>query len=160
MVAVAVLVVIAIAGIVLASLRGQSASGDAATAADATQATAAAMTAAASGAAAAEAAAGAGADQIVFAPLSAQLSEAGVAKLARVAEAARKENRTVVIASKIEARADRVEQMELAKKRAFAVRLALEAKGVQLGTMRIEIGEMPTGLVTAGEANRVDVALR
>ena len=50
--------------------------------------------------------------------------------------------------------------MELAKKRAFAVRQVLEANGVPLGTMRIEIAELPTGLVTASEANRVDLALR
>lgn len=157
MVAVAVLVVIAIAGIVLASLRGRGTPADTPAGADATQTAASAMTTN-SVAAAAEAAVGP--NQVVFAPLSDRLSEPASAKLLRIAATAHKESRTVVIASKIEARPDRADQMELAKKRAFAVRQVLEANGVPLGTMRIEIAELPTGLVTASEANRVDLALR
>ncbi len=157
MAAVAVLVVIAIGGIVLAGLRGRGAPVDVPAGADATQAGAPAMTATAS-AVAAEAEAGP--NQVVFAPASDQLSGPAATKLMRIAQTAHKESRTVVIASKIEARADRLEQMELAKKRALTVRQVLEANGVPLGTMRIEIAELPTGLVSVREANRIDLALR
>ena len=155
-VAVAVLVVVAIAGIMLASVRPGS-PGDAPAASTATPVGASAMTAA-SAAAASEAEGGP--NQIVFASLSDQLSESSSAKLVRIADSARKAKRSVVIASKIEARPDRLEQMELAKRRAFAVRGALEKSGVGLATMSIELAELPTGVVTPAEANRIDVSLR
>ncbi len=157
MIAVAVLVVIAIAGIVLATLRPRGAPADTPVAADATQTAASAMT---SDSAAAEAEAAAGPNQVVFAPASDQLSEPASLKLLRIAATAKKEKKTVLIASQIEARADRASQMELAQKRAIAVRGVLEANGVALGAMQIQIAEVPLGLVSKSDANRVDVALR
>jgi outer membrane protein OmpA-like peptidoglycan-associated protein len=155
--AVAVLVVIAIAGIVLAGLRGRGAPADGRAGADATQAAAPAMTAAvSSGIGAADA----GPNQIVFPAASDQLSEAASTKLVKFAESLKKDNRLVVIATKIEARQDRNEQMELAKKRAYAVRQVLEGRGIALATMRIEITELPKGLVTARDGNLVEVVLR
>jgi hypothetical protein len=48
--------------------------------------------------------------------------------------------------------------MDLARKRTLAVRQVLEQNGVPLGMMRVEISELPRGLVSAAEANRVEVA--
>lgn len=155
MAAVALLVVVAIAGIVLGTMRGKEAP-TAPAATGSTPAPDAPMTAAP--ASAAEAAARP--NQIVFAPGSAQVSEASTAKLAALAETAKKSSTGVTIASRIEARADRADQMELAKKRAYNVRQALEAGGIPLSRMQIDIAEMPTGLVNAAEANGVDVLLR
>ena len=64
----------------------------------------------------------------------------------------------VAIVAKIDARAGRRGQMDLARKRTLAVRQVLESNGIPLGTMRVEISELPTGLVSAAEANRVEVA--
>ena len=155
--AVAVLVVVAIAGIVLAGMRGRDTPADARAGTDATQPASAAMTGAAASLAAD---AGAGPNQIVFAPASDRLSEPASSKLAKFAESMKKDNRLVIIATKIEARPDRNEQMELAKKRAYAVRQVLEGRGIALATMRIEITELPKGLVTAREGNLVEVLLR
>jgi outer membrane protein OmpA-like peptidoglycan-associated protein len=159
MVAVAVLVVIAIAGIVLATLRQRGApAAETPAVADATQAAASAMTAAASAAVAAEAEAGP--NQVVFAPDSDELSEPATAKLLRLADAAKKAKRPLVIAGKVEARPDRNQRMELAKRRAFAVRGVLETNGVPLSSMQIQIAEVPLGLVSANDANRIEVTPR
>lgn len=162
MVAVAVLIVIAIAGLVLAGLRSRGAAPGQTTGTDATQQGAPPLTGAAATAAASASAedAAAGPNQILFAPASDQLSEAAASKVVRLAETARKEHRKVAILLKVEARPDRAEQMNLARKRSMAVRQLLEANGIPLGTMRIEISELPNGLVSAAEANRVDVALQ
>ena len=151
--AVAVLVVIAIAGIVLAGLRGRGAPAGTPADADATQSAASVMTGH-DPAAAVEAALGP--NQVSFAPDSDQLSEAAKVKLIRFAESARKAKREVIIASTVEAGVDK-RRMELAQKRAFAVRGVLEANGLALGTMQIKIAEVAFGLVTANEANRVDL---
>ena len=158
--AVAVLVAIAIGGIVLTGLR-QRASREEQGIGAATQEGAASMTGAASAAAAAAAAEdAAGPNAVLFAAASDQLSEPGRAKVVRVAETARKEHRGVAITSKIEARADRAQQMTLARNRAVAIRQVLEANGILLGSMRIEIAELPTGLVSPAEANKVELVLR
>ncbi len=148
--AVALLVVIAIAGIVLASLRSRGTPADGAASADATQAAASAMTAE-SAAVAAEAAVGP--NQVVFAPGSEEISEPGTVKLIRFAEQDRKVKRgMVVIVGKVEAGSGK---MELAQKRAFAVRSVLQAHGLTLGNMQIKVEEAPLGTVSAAEANRV-----
>jgi outer membrane protein OmpA-like peptidoglycan-associated protein len=157
MIAVAVLVVIAIAGIV-AGVRSRASPDTAAAAPDATHARAPGMTPVDPALAAAETAAGPNA--VVFAPESDEISDTSEAKLERIAGTAKKNKPMVVIAGHVEARPDRVEQMALAQKRVIAVRSALEQHGVPLGTIRVEIAEMPLGTVPASEANRVDVALR
>src|SRR5450755_593934 len=119
MAAVAVLIVIAIAGIVLASLRRTGAPGVAGP--DSTQASAAALT----GGGAAAAADDSPANVVVFAPASDQLSPLALAKIAVLADKAKKEGRSVVVATKIEANAERAQNMDLAKRRAFNVRSAL-----------------------------------
>ena len=156
MAAVALLVVVAIAGIVLGTMRGKGTT-TVPTAADSTSPVDSPMTAAAPPAAA-EAAAGP--NQVVFAPGSDHISDAASAKLAKIAEMAKKSATGVTIASRIESRPDRTDQMELARKRSFAVRQVLEAAGIPLGRMRIDIAELPNGGVAPAEANWVDVVLR
>ena len=76
-------------------------------------------------------------------PAPARVGQAG-----QVAETApRRAGPVGIVSAKFEAGGGPRDQMELAKKRAFAVRQALEANGVPFGTMRIEIAEMPLGLV-------------
>ncbi len=151
-IAVAALVVIAIAGIVLASLRGRSAAPESTpSVAEATQPAASAMTA--TDPAAVQAEAEAGPNGVVFAPESEELSEPATVKLIAFAEKERKVKRgMVVIVGKVEAGSGK---MELARKRAFAVRRVLEAHGLPLGNMQIRIEEAPLGTVSPSEAHRV-----
>jgi len=155
MAAVVLLVVVAIAGIVLGTMRGKGTVAVPA-AGDSTPAVESPMTAAP--AAAAEAAAPA--NQIVFAPGSDRVTEAAAAKLEKMAETAKKSAVAVTIASRIESRPDRDDQMELAKKRTGAVRQGLQAAGIPLGRMQIKIDELPRGGVAPAEANAVEVVLR
>jgi outer membrane protein OmpA-like peptidoglycan-associated protein len=156
-VAVAVLVVIAVAGIVLATLRGRGTPADTSVAADATQPAASAMTEV-DPAAALEAAAGP--NRVVFAPRSDKLSAPATAKLQHIAENAHSENRAMVVRGKIESRPDQADQMALAQKRAQAVRQALAANGVPLAAINIEIALLPAGGVSASDADRFDIAFR
>jgi outer membrane protein OmpA-like peptidoglycan-associated protein len=152
MAAVAVLIVIAIAGIVLASLRRAPAA-DAEAVTDSTQATAPAPTAAAP--------ANDGApNEVIFAAASDQLTPAAQAKLALFAEQAKKDGRPVVVATQIEANTQRAENMDLAKRRAYKVRSALVAGGVAVAVLRIEVAELPAGGVPAAAAQRVEVNIR
>jgi outer membrane protein OmpA-like peptidoglycan-associated protein len=155
MAAVAVLVVVAIAGIVLGTMRGKGAP-SAPTASDSTPATESPMTAAPPPAAEASA----GPNQIVFAPGSDRVSESASAKIAKIAETAKVSATSVTISSRIESRVDRAEQMELAKKRTAAVRQVLQGAGIPLGRMRIDISEHPNGMVSAAQANSVEVLPR
>ncbi len=161
-VAVAVLVVIAIAGIVLASLRGRGSPAETPVAADATRPAASAMTAPPALATPAEesAEADAGPNKVVFAPGSAEVSEAAKTKLLRIAEGASKGKRAVMITAKVETGADSPKRMELARNRASAVRSVLEANQVPLGRMQIQIAEEALGVVSAKDANRVEVTLQ
>lgn len=155
--AVAVLIVIAIAGFVLAGLKPRSAVPGQPAGTDATQEAVAPLTAAAS---APLEDAGTPANHISFAPASDRLSDASTAKVVLVAEQAKKGNLRIAISSDVEAHADRPEQMELARRRAIAVRQVLETHGIPLGTMRIEIHEAPTGTVPPANLNRLVLALQ
>ncbi|HSC62141.1 MAG TPA: OmpA family protein [Caldimonas sp.] len=161
-VAVAVLVVIAIAGIVLATLRGRGTPADTPVAADATQPAASAMTGAASPAAASAAAAEAAAapNQVVFAPGSAEISEAATTKLIRIADTQRKDKRELVITARVEQGPELEKRKALARDRGSAVRSVLETNGVPLARMQIYITDEAYGIVSASEGNRVEVTPR
>jgi outer membrane protein OmpA-like peptidoglycan-associated protein len=155
MVGVAVLVVIAIAGIVLASLQ-KGLPDDGAVAADPTHAASAAMTDAAASAAAAEAEGRA--NEVVFAADSARLSSAATAKLQGLAEAAKTDKRLLTIVGRVEVRGEGKEQRsQLARNRAIAVRSALEANGVPLARMQTRIEETALAPAAAAYANRIEV---
>ena len=161
-IAVAVLVVIAIAGIVLATLRGRGTPADTTVAADPTQPAAAPMTADSASAAAAAAAAdaAAGPNQVAFAPGSFELSEPATTKLLKLADTAVKRKRTVIITAKFEAsRPDQANLQALAMKRATAVRSVFEQNKVQLTRMTTKTESSPLGQASASELNRVNVEL-
>ena len=132
--------VIAIAGIVLATLRGGAPSVDTPVAADSTQGAASSPTAgganAAVTAAAVAAEAAAGPNQVAFAPGSDALSEPATTKLMKLADTAVKQKRAVTITAKFEAsRPDQQKLQALAMTRAAAVRSPLEQNRVQLSRM-------------------------
>ena len=66
----------------------------------------------------------------------------------------------MVVATQIEANAQRAENMALAKRRAYNVRSALVTGGVAVGVLRIEVAELPAGGVPAAAAQRVEVNIR
>lgn len=154
---VAVLIVVAIAGIVLAGLRGRPTGSDPTALSSPTLQTGAAPTASAP-AIAAEV--GAGPNQIAFASASDTLSPISLKKIVDIAATAKKESHTVVIAARLEASSDRVERMELAKKRADAVRRALQAGGMSVSALRVQISELPAGLVPANDADRIELSMQ
>ena len=64
----------------------------------------------------------------------------------------------MVISGRVQAGPDQAAQTELAHRRAMAIRAVLEEHRIPLGTMRIEIAQVP-GL-PASQADRVEVAVR
>ena len=155
-VAVAVLIVIAIAGFVLAGLKGAKLAPEQVAAADPTQEPAVAPTAGAAPAAPAAPDEPAVPGHIVaFPPSSANLGEKELAKVRTMAETAKKKNREVQIVSTAEA-----SQFGLAQQRANLVRQTLEQGGVPLARMTIKISQVPQGTVSATEANRVAMVLQ
>jgi len=153
LVAVAVLVVIAIAGIVLATLqRGLPAD----VAEDATRGASVPMTAASAAALAAEAEARP--NQVVFATDSARVSTAATAKLSLLAEKAKQDKQSLTIVGKVEgAAAGKPEHIQLARERTTAVRGVLETNGIPLSRMETRIEGLPAGVLSAKDANRIDV---
>jgi len=150
--AVAVLIVVAIAGIVLASINGRP------TPAAATRS---GVAAAASGDVSSSLpVAGSGPNEILFAADSEKLPDGATAKLARIAEAARPDKRTVVIALSIEALDNKAAALEVARNRGQAIRNQLVVDGVPIGTIRLEIAQMPRGLLPARDVGRAQLSLR
>ena len=148
--AVAVLVVIAIAGIVLAIVQGSP------PAADETPLAPAPMTAASAAVIAAEAEARP--NEIVFAPDSAQLSSTARAKLLGIAEKAKADKQPLTIIGRVEPAPDGKEQRtQLARKRAIAVRGVLEENGIPLSKIETRIEGMASGLAAVKGANRIEV---
>ena len=99
------------------------------------------------------------ANHITFAPASDALSDVAKAKVVHLAESAKQGHPGVGIVSVVEAKGDRVQQMELARKRAVAVRQVLQDNGVPLGKMRIQIQEVPPGSLAPADLNRLAIAL-
>jgi outer membrane protein OmpA-like peptidoglycan-associated protein len=156
-VAVAVLIVIAIAGFVLAGLRSHAPAPEQATTADPTPETAAPLTAATPAAASGLAQPADLPNQIAFASASASLSEDQAAKVRKLATTAQTQRHNIGILSKAEAGGA---QFGLAQQRTLVVRQTLEQSGVPLGRMTIEISQLPRGVISAADANRVEVVMR
>ena len=151
---VAVLIVIAVAGVVLTGLRSRNSAADP----DGTPESGAPLT----GSAASSASAGddgGGPSAVIFPPGSSRLSAGAVAKLQQLAETARKDHRTVVISTRIE-RSGAAEQMDLARKRTIAVRQVFETNGIALRAMQMEIAQSPPGAIAPSTIHRVEIALR
>nr|HET7860219.1 hypothetical protein [Caldimonas sp.] len=154
-VAVAVLIVIAIGGFVLAGLKSGKSAPEQAVAADSTQEPAVAPT---TGAAPAAAAASAEATElpshiVAFAPSAANLSEKELAKVRTMAETAKKKNRAIEIVSTVEE-----SQFGLAQQRVSLVRQTLVDNGVPLTRMSTQVSKVAHGAAT--EANFVAMNLK
>ena len=148
--AVAVLVVIAVAGIVLAIVQGSP------PAADETPLAPAPMTAASKAVAAAEAEARP--NEVVFAPDSDQLSSTARTKLLGIAEKAKADKQPLTIIGRVEPAPDGKEQRtQLARKRAIVVRGVLEENGIPLSRIETRIEGMASGLAAVKGANRIEV---
>ena len=147
-VAAAALIAIAVAGIVIAVLRGQSKASDVL------------MTApgSASGASAPKSPQYAGdLNHIVFAPDSDQLSPAAVPHIKQMAESTKDATSVIVLSGKIESASDRTARMDLAKKRITVVRRALQSHGMEPGRLRVEVAEYPVGVVPPREADIIEM---
>ena len=154
-VAVAVLIVIAIGGFVLAGLKSGKSAPEQAVAADSTQEPAVAPT---TGAALPDAAASAEATElpshiVAFAPSAANLSEKELAKVRTMAETAKKKNRAIEIVSTVEE-----SQFGLAQQRVSLVRQTLVDNGVPLTRMSTQVSKVAHGAAT--EANFVAMNLK
>ena len=155
---VAVLIVVAIAGIVLAGLRGRpTGTGPGAALPSATQQPGAAPTTAA---AAIAAEVGAGPNQLAFASDTDTLSPASLKKIVDTANSATKGSHTIVIAARLEGGSEREQRMELAKKRADAVRRALQAAGMPVSALQVKISELPPGLAPKVDADRLELSMK
>lgn len=154
---VAVLIVVAIAGIVLASLRGRSAGPQPTSLSSPTQQGGAATTTVSPPI---PAEVGTTPNQLGFAKASDTLSPIVLKKISDVALAAKKENHNVVVTAQLEAGSGREQRMEMAKKRADAVRKALQAAGVSVNVIKVQISELPPGLVPPLDADRVELSMK
>ncbi|MEP6739084.1 MAG: hypothetical protein ABJA61_01810 [Caldimonas sp.] len=150
--AVALLLVIAIAGIVLAR-RDAPQQGTAAAVPDAAPAStplgASAPTAAASSP-----------NEVVFAPLSDKLPAHSNDVLSRFSETARGGTGTVRLTARFLTGENKARDLELAKARTTAIRHAIIANGVKADGMQVELIEMPAGSLNGTDGNRVDMTLR
>lgn len=148
--AVALLIVIAIAGIVLAGRYGTPAPGAATPAATAptasTQPEASGPTS--------------GPNEVVFAPGSDKLPTQSSESIARFSEGARGVGGMVRMTARYLTGANKAKDLELAKARTAAVRHALQSNGVKAEQMQVELVEMPAGALSAKDADRVEMALR
>ncbi|HEX2540303.1 MAG TPA: hypothetical protein VHM00_04390 [Caldimonas sp.] len=148
--AVALLIVIAIAGIVLAGR------------AEAPAAAASPAGAAAPVASTQPDASGptSGANEVVFAPGSDKLPTQSSESIARFSEGARGLGGTVRMTARYLTGAQKAKDLELAKARTSAVRHALQSNGVKPEQMQVELVEMPAGGLSDKDAHRVELALR
>lgn len=99
--------------------------------------------------------------RVYFETGSDALSNEAQAALASAAEAARADgSKSLLISGFHDASGDAAQNAELAKKRAIAVRHALEANGVTPDRLVLDKPALTTGGADAREARRVDVRLR
>lgn len=154
---VAVLIVVAIAGIVLAGMRGRTPAAAPGSPPSPTQQGGDATTAPAPAVAAET---GAGPNQLAFASASDTLTPNTLKKISDVAQTAKNESHSVIISARLEAGSGREQRMEMAKKRADAVRKALQASGVSVNVIKVEISELPPGLVPPLDADRVELSMK
>jgi outer membrane protein OmpA-like peptidoglycan-associated protein len=154
-IAVAVLIVVAIAGIVLAGRKAP---------AEGTVATAPGVPTAPASSASTPQAAASPTDplpkEVVFAPGSDKLPPGSNEGLARFAEAVRGGASSARLSARFLTGENKARDMELAKARTGAIRHALQANGLASGKMDVELIEMPAGGLTDAAANRVELLLR
>ncbi len=150
--ALVLLIVVAIAGIVLAGRRTAAAvPGTAAAVRDAPV-----MTTPQAGAATTSAVA----DEVMFAPGSDKIPSNANDKIAKFGEGARGVGGMVRVTARYLTGANKARDLELAKGRTAALRHALEADGIKAGSLQIELVEMPPGLLGERGVDRVELSVR
>lgn len=148
-----VLIVVAIAGIVLAGRRTASpVQGTAAAVPDAPSVSTSTPQA--------DAAPTVNPNAVVFASGSVKLPADASETIARFSETARGAGGHVRLSVRFPTGPDKSGAIELAKSRTAAVRHALESNGVKPEAMQFELVEMPAGVVSDKDANRVELSMR
>jgi len=97
---------------------------------------------------------------IVFAGNSDQLSPDAVDQISEMAESAKSSTAAIVLSGKVETTADRAARMALVKKRIYAVTRALISNGIEPGRLRVEVAEYPVGRIRPEEADVVQLDVR
>lgn len=147
--AVVLLIVIAVAGIVLAGRYNAPATGGAPSAPAApvasTQPDAAGPTSAR--------------NEVLFAAGSDRLAAQSSESIARFSESVRIAGGVVRVTARYATGENKAKDVALAKSRAAAVRHALQANGVKAEGMQVELIEMPSGVLNDKDANRVDLSI-
>lgn len=99
------------------------------------------------------------ASEVVFEPASDKLPAQANDAIAKFGESARGRG-TVRIWARYLTGVNKARDLELAKSRTAAIRHALESNGVKAQSLQIELTEMPAGVLTEQDANRVELSLR
>jgi hypothetical protein len=99
-------------------------------------------------------------NEVVFAGGSAKLPATATESIAKFAESARAGSNGVRVSARFITGENKARDLELAKGRTTAVREALKADGIAPEKMQIELVEMPAGSLTEANSNRVDLTLR
>jgi outer membrane protein OmpA-like peptidoglycan-associated protein len=147
--AVALLIVIAVAGIVLA---GRYSTPAPAGAAPAPTAPVASTQPEATGPTSAP-------NEVLFAAGSDRLTAQSSESVARFSESARTAGGMVRVTARYATGENKAKDVTLAKARAAVVRHALQANGLKPESMQVELIEMPAGGMNDKDANRVDLSL-
>jgi len=149
--AVVLLIVVAVAGIVLAGRQTSvPVQGTAAALPDASAAAASALAAGPTS----------GANEVMFATGSDKMPAQANESIAKFAEGARSVGGTVRLSVRYLTGENKVRGLELAKTRSATVRHALESNGIKAEQMQVEMVEMPAGSLTPKDADRVELSLR
>jgi outer membrane protein OmpA-like peptidoglycan-associated protein len=159
-IAVAVLIVVAIAGIVLAGRKSPAPPETSSATAPTSATTAATSASPGSTPQAAASPTDALPKDVVFAAGSDKLPPGVNEPLARFADAARTSASSIRVSARYLTGANKEKDFELAKARTGAIRHALQANGVTGNKMQVELIEMPAGTLTPDAGNRVDLTLR
>ena len=149
--AVCILLVIAIAGIVLAKRAQSPAAGPAPEFA---------ATAASGSTSAAASGPTSGANEVVFSAGSDKVPGGADESIDRFAEGARGLGGTVRMTARFLTGANKVRDLELAKGRMSAVRQRLQTDGIKPEQMQMELIEMPAGSLVERDGTRIELSLR
>lgn len=149
------LIVVAIAGIVLAGRRTAAPKQGTAAAVPDAPATATQQIAIAPTAAPVDSM-----NEVVFAAGSDRLPPTSSESIAKFSDAARGVGGQIRLSARFLTGANKVRDLELARARTAAVRHALQANGVKAEKLQVEMVEMPPGALTDRDANRVELSMR
>ena len=98
-------------------------------------------------------------NEIIFAAASARLPATASEVIAKYAESTRRSPLAVRMSAHFATGENKAKDIELAKGRTAAVREALLSNGIGPERMQVELVEMPVGSLTEANANRVELSL-